>query len=117
MKKITTTHPSWNKDQTYEVTVEAGKSIQVKRIFRDYRGGVEETVSPEFRVGDYAVYGSYNLIYTGRIVSITEKTVTIKPYENQDGTKRLKHADFAWRNYDYNAERIASRNHETSMCI
>lgn len=49
------------------------------------------------RIGDLAEYHSYNLSYIGRIVSITDKTVTIK---DSDETRRLKLDEFCWRNYN-----------------
>ena len=72
-------------------------------------------ISPKtFKVGDDAVYGSYNLIYTGEIISIGKKTVTIDDHGRR---KRLKFEDFCWRNWDYNSEEIASKNFDTMQYI
>lgn len=62
-----------------------------------------------FRVGDEAVYGSYNLVYTGTIVKIGPKTVTI-----EDGThrRRLKIVEFVDFNAHYDAEKIRKRNND-----
>jgi hypothetical protein len=91
----------------YLVNAVPGESIIVQRE------GHEPTA---FEIGDPAEYDSYNLKYTGKIVSITDKTVTILPkYENRK--RRLKIEDFAWRNYDFNAERVAAENYETSHYI
>lgn len=80
-----------------------------------------EMRSTFFAIGDEAIYGSYNLIYTGKIVSITEKTVTIEeePHNDQKQGKRhrLSLYDFAWRNKNYNASEIAEHNAETMRCI
>lgn len=67
-----------------------------------------------FKVGDVAVYGGYNLTYTGTIVSIGEKTVKIA----HDGRSTvLKFDDFAFWNRDFDAKRIAKENSEELMCI
>jgi hypothetical protein len=71
-----------------------------------------------FKVGDMAVYDSYNLVYTGEILSITDKSVTIS--QKSVGTtrnKRLKLYEFTRRNYDYNSDRIAKENSDTMMVI
>lgn len=60
-----------------------------------------------FKIGDVAVYGGYNLTYTGTIVSIGEKTVKIK---DGDRSTVLKFDDFAFWNRDFDAERIAKSN-------
>jgi hypothetical protein len=69
-----------------------------------------------FNIGDSAIYDSYNLYYTGTITNITDKTVTFKR-AGYDTTKRIKVEEFAWRNYDYDAERIGRENAETSWYI
>lgn len=61
-----------------------------------------------FAVGDTAIHGSYNLVYTGKIVKITAKTVTIQ--EGNDRPKRLSIAEFGRRNAHYDAATIARRN-------
>lgn len=72
--------------------------------------------SIKFNVGDVAIYDSYNLIYLGTIIQITEKCVTIKPrYSNR--VKRLKLAVFASKNYDFNLERVERHNREMSIMI
>tara|TARA_Y100000310_G_C20633686_1_gene790032 strand:+ start:350 stop:784 length:435 start_codon:yes stop_codon:yes gene_type:complete len=79
----------------------------------------------DFEVGDQAEYDSYNLHYIGTIVKITTKCVTIGFLDHTRGrygsvftkTKRLDLYSFAWRNYDFDAAKIAAKNHETSMCI
>jgi hypothetical protein len=67
-----------------------------------------------FNVGDECVEDSWNLIYTGVIVKITEKCVTIKRYER---LTRLDIATFCDRNYNYDAERISKDNAKTMMYI
>lgn len=92
---------------SYNVLVVPGKSIMVQR---------KDENPVEFEIGDEAEYDSYNLKYTGTIVSITEKTVTIRPkYETKN--RRLKIRDFAWRNWDFDSLKVAEKNHETMMYI
>ncbi len=92
-----------------------GKNVERIGLFTTYTNQ-ERVYSVQFQVGDEAVFDSYNLIYTGTIVSITDKSVTIKP-RYREGNRRLKLTEFAWRNYDFDAERIAAQNAETSMYI
>lgn len=83
---------------------EAGKMVAGSREF-----------DLTFRVGDSAVYGSYNYIYTGEITSIGEKTVTIQ--EEGGKAHRLSIYEFCSRNWSFDAERIADRNFDTMMTI
>lgn len=93
----------------YKATLVPGKHIIVE-FFRD-----DQFVSMrKFEIGDVAEYDSYNLHYTAPIVSIGKSTVTFNVY---DSKKRIKAENFAWRNWDFNAEEIARRNAETSQCI
>jgi len=70
----------------------------------------------KFEIGDTAEYDSFNLSYTGKIVSITAKTVTIQPPLN-DKKRRLKIDTFQWRNWDFDAAETARKNSETMMYI
>ena len=67
-----------------------------------------------FRIGDEAEYDSYNLKYTGPILAIGQRTVTIKGMTSR---KRLTMHEFSWRNEDFDAEKIAANNAETMMHI
>ena len=91
----------------YTVEVSKNDSIIVTR-----EGHAPNT----FKVGDMAEYDSYNLSYYGPIVSITEKTVTIKD-KYFDRKYRLKLDTFAWRNYNFNLEKTVQENFETSQYI
>lgn len=76
-----------------------------------------EITKVRFAVGDEAVYGSYNLIYTGTIISITNKTVAVKePYQN-GRTHRLKMKRFIIMNHCYDRDYIREHNASTSQCI
>jgi hypothetical protein len=93
----------------YRATLVPGKHIIVE-CFRD-----DQFVSMrKFEVGDVAEYDSFNLRYTAPIVSIGKSTVTFNVY---DSKRRLKAENFAWRNWNFNAEEIARRNAETSQHI
>jgi hypothetical protein len=65
-----------------------------------------------FRVGDQAVYGGYNLTYTGPILAIGAKTITVQAGMTGDRKKQLTIAQFSHDNRDYDAEKIAKRNAE-----
>lgn len=71
-----------------------------------------------FKIGDQAEYDSYNLHYTGVITGITDKTVTItEDYGSPAPKHRLKLEQFEWRNFDFDAVRIAAANCDTMMHI
>ena len=102
------THTFNRSHSTFNVVVDTkAKSVTVTRDNKE---------SVSFKVGDTAVYDSWNLIYTGAITNITDKTVTIHPRGYQSA-RRLKLDTFAFYNYDYDAERIATENAETSYYI
>lgn len=67
-----------------------------------------------FKVGDVAVYGGLNLTYTGKIVSIGEKTIKIA---HSGRATVLKIDDFNFWNSNFDAARIAKDNAEELMCI
>lgn len=78
--------------------------------------------SNTFAIGDLAEYDSYNLSYYGKIISITAKTVTIeerhKNYDAEHGKRhRLNLYQFAWRNWNFDADEAFEKNAETSMYI
>jgi hypothetical protein len=82
-----------------------GKKITI------WSDGIECT---SFKLGDEAEVDSYNLIYTGTITKITDKAVTIVQYPNsrQPRTHRLDLNTFCWRNYKFDAVRVAAENSE-----
>lgn len=108
-KRFGREYPAQPTKHNAEVTV--GESIRIWGT--EYKGDYEQT----FKVGDVAVYGSYNLIYTGVITSIGTKTVTIRHYEEGSEVSQLDLNTFAGRNWDYDAQRIADANFETSQYI
>lgn len=68
-----------------------------------------------FTIGDEAVYESFNLIYTGTIIAIGAKTVTVQAHRHKN--RRLSVYDFSWRNWDFNSAKIGEQNSETMMYI
>ncbi len=66
-------------------------------------------------VGDQAIYDSYNLKYLGRIVKITQKTVS---FDTGNGSiKRLKLYDFISRNQNFTLAATYKHNNEEMNCI
>ena len=97
-----------------DVTV--GESV---RIFgTDYPGqDYEKSFDMTFKVGDQAEYGAYNLRYYGPILAITPKTVLISASSTGERKKRLKIAEFCWRNKNFDLEKVRAENAETMQCI
>lgn len=108
--------------RVYVGTVVTGHSAQITpgvsiRLFGvETRGiGVHREEIPycrDFAVGDFAVCGGYNLTHTGRIRSITAKTVTVVEREGSNGERvhRMSLCDFDASNWDFNEEEVARRN-------
>ena len=95
----------------YSAEIEHGKSIRL------YGYHQHKEFNITFNIGDIAEYDSYNLKYMGKIVKITANTVTIDGKNTGVGNKRLSLYEFAWRNYDFDLEKISAQNHETSLHI
>ena len=94
----------------YRITLVPGAYVVVE-AFKD-----DQFVSMKrFEVGDEVEYDSFNLSYTGLIMAIGKKTVTVET--SFKGNKRLKAEEFGWRNWDFNAAETARRNAETSQSI
>lgn len=68
-----------------------------------------------YRVGDEAVYDSYNLSYTGTIMSISPKTITVQK-SHSTRTTRMTHDKFVNYN-DQPMSEVYARNAETSRFI
>ena len=87
-------------------------------VFKEDRNGVVSQ-GTTFALGDEAEYGSYNLSYTGKIVKITDKCVTIVCYPGSNMAKKhmLSVNEFCWRNVNFNAAETHKRNNETMMYI
>lgn len=137
-KRYGTTYPGEVLEGT-TVEIEPGKSITIMKVVAAGSRYVpdpkvlnigtgkpkmvpceEHLVVKKFNIGDTAEVGSYNLVYTGTVRKITEKTVTVVEYEDSPGMKKTYRFDiytFARRNWDFDAEDVAKRNHETMMVI
>jgi hypothetical protein len=104
--------------EPFTAHVEPGKSVRITGARKTWNQTLKQDVDVPFdltfKVGDTAVHGAYNLVYTGTVTNIGAKTVTVK---NQSTVKRMKFADFAFWNHDYDAERIAKENANTMMHI
>lgn len=95
--------------QEYNVTIEKNKYITIDCYYKNSHNP-KQTINT-LKVGDIAEYDSYNLHYTDRIKSITDKTVSF-----QNG-RRLKLEEFCWRNWDFKLDKVMKNNAETMMVI
>lgn len=113
-----TISPRWESDN-YNAEIEPKKSIRLYGVYNNLCGGPKQ-YDITFNIGDVAEYDSYNLKYTGVIISIGEKTVTIEDRHNGCATptrRRLDLEHFASRNWDFDAEKIQAWNREESYYI
>ena len=99
---------------TYNAEIQKNKSIRIFGVYRNSTRAPEVTFDKTFRLGATAEYDSYNLKYTGTIVAIGEKTVTVESY---GGRHRLDLHTFCWRNWDFDAAKAAEHNANESMYI
>tara|TARA_R110000822_G_scaffold120633_4_gene254157 strand:- start:2789 stop:3154 length:366 start_codon:yes stop_codon:yes gene_type:complete len=99
---------AWNAD------VLPGQSIRIHGTEGNL--ATPRSIDRTYQVGELAVYDSYNLIYTGAIVSITAKTVTIQGSGTGEGRKRLPLAVFFSRN-QRSIEQVEAHNVVERDCI
>lgn len=97
----------------YNAEITPKKEIRIFGIYCTYVKG-DQVFDKTFRIGDEAEYDSYNLIYTGKIVSIGNKTITI---ESHGEKHRLTIYNFSRKNWDFDQARIAKHNTEEMFCI
>lgn len=102
-QRFGTVYPAQATD--YAVGIVKNKSILV------YKNNV---LVNSFNLGDIAEYNSYNLRYTGNIVAISDKRIVIESYGRNYS---LDINTFCWRNYDFDAVKVAEQNHKESMYI
>ncbi|AHM59347.1 hypothetical protein D770_05400 [Flammeovirgaceae bacterium 311] len=115
---------SWDEKKTtvaydYNATINlTKKTIKIWGTNPDYSGKLGAVVNKyfqkTFKVGDHVEVDSYNLIYTGAILAIGEKTVLVECHSKN---KRMNLAEFVRRNYDLNLEKIARSNADTRQYI
>jgi peroxiredoxin len=107
----------------YQAHITKGHLISIRKEMDN--GGLDFSLfsdAKSFVVGDVVVYDSYNLIYTGTIIAIGPKTVTIDEdgcYEQQTEVvkRRMSLEDFARRNWNLDLDDVSSKNFETSQYI
>tara|TARA_R110000796_G_scaffold84556_2_gene184228 strand:- start:1045 stop:1416 length:372 start_codon:yes stop_codon:yes gene_type:complete len=100
----------------YRADVVKGSSIRIHGIDANNVRG-PQSFDRTYQLGDDAVYDSYNMVYTGEIVSITDKTVTIDTRSTGGRTKRLPLAVFVARNHGWDLVKVAKHNAVESQCI
>jgi hypothetical protein len=102
--------------QSTKYSVDINKTKDLIAIYEDGR------CTARFNLGDTAEYGSYNLRYLGRIIQISEKTVTIEEPYNMYGQPhgrrhRLDMNEFCWRNSGFDLAKANKHNIEESYYI
>lgn len=106
-------------DEYAHADISKGKWIRIYGLLpqeRDYNRLTRATTAFRqvydltFKIGDTCVYDSFNIIYTGSIVSISEKTIAIDRGAGYSKKVMLDIATFIRRNQDYDARRIESNN-------
>lgn len=112
-----TTYPAVDTEFQVECTGSSKSGYNSITVFRDMRDGTTHR-GTTFVVGDTAEYDSYNLSYTGKIIKITDKTVTIAKTSGNGVKKHQLHInEFCWRNFNFNAADTAARNREESYSL
>ena len=105
-----------NGQGVYNADVLPGHSLRIFGTMTNHGRGPQE-FDTVFRLGDVAEYGSYNMIYTGKIVRIGAKTVTIKHCEHSAEVTQLDIYSFIDKNWNFDAVKIAKHNSEESQCL
>lgn len=100
-----------NVSDEHHARIEPGKSIVLFGIERNHVHG-PFAYATKFEVGDVAEYNSFNISYTGRITSITAKTVTIVAYQGTTSERsyRLPLQKFDFHNRHFDAEETRKSN-------
>lgn len=84
-----------------------GDSVSLYGVNHNHVNG-PQVIDRTFSVGDVATCGGRNIDFNGTIVSIGEKTVTIR--QNVLGNRRFSIGDFARLNKDFSLEVSERRN-------
>ena len=90
------------------VEVVKGELVRIAGIYTNTVKG-PQVFDRVFRIGDLVEYDSFNFAYTGEIDSISPKTVLVDKGLGYSSKTRMKWADFARRNWNFDAERIAQQ--------
>lgn len=114
--KTITVYTKANKYRPTPIATEYTVELDRNSFIGIYKNGV---MGASFRIGDQAEYHSYNLIYTGTISKITDKIVQIVEYPGTLNERKhnLSLYEFCYKNYRFDAERVAAHNREESMYI
>lgn len=106
---------SYGEEFTAEIVL--GKYIHIngKAPGKNYTNGKDRNCNKVFAIGDTVIYDSYNFYYTGTILKISPKTVTIQT--DIRGVVRMKYHQFISYNWDLNLEKVEKENLETSYVI
>jgi len=99
------------KDTDFQVEIVPNASISI------FKKG---TLLNTFDMGSTAEYDSYNLSYMGKIVGISEKSVTIMAYPDHPTMSKKHRLDlysFCWRNANFDAVEAAKNNSEMMMTL
>jgi hypothetical protein len=107
-------HPS---DLVVHADVTPGVSIRLYGTYSNNREGEARPFDKTYKVGDFAKYGSYNLIYDGKIQAITGKTVTIETSGTGGKVKRFDLHGFAIENHNYDRAKAERHNAEELLHI
>ncbi len=107
-----------SKASEYQAEIVPGKSIRivatVKRVDpKNYMSCIDVKFDNTFNMGDEAEYDSYNLIYTGKIIKITNNQVWIQEHYKFDPNGKVHHLDlytFCRRNYKFNMHEAFEHN-------
>jgi hypothetical protein len=105
-----------NSQGVFNADILPGHSIRIFGVMTNHVNG-PQNFDKVFKLGDQAEYDSFNLIYTGKIVRIGPKTVTIKHYDHSDTVTQLDVHWFADKNWDFDADKIAKHNSEESQYL
>lgn len=84
-----------------------GESIHLYGVNHNHVNGAQ-IIDRTFSVGDVATCGGRNIDFNGTIVSIGEKTVTVR--QNVLGNKRFSIGDFARLNQSFDRATVEARN-------
>jgi hypothetical protein len=101
----------WMTGTVYNAEVTPGVQVRIWGVEANHVNG-PQTFDRVFKVGDVVEHGSYNLHYTGPILALGAKTVTVKDDCGSGKNKRMNLTNFCWRNWNLDLVKIAKRNGE-----
>lgn len=106
-------HPKYGSDG-HDLNADIIPKVSI-RIFGVFYG---TPFDQTFRIGDQAEYDSYNLIFYGPVLSITDRTVTVATTGcGNFRNRRFRLFEFACKNANFNLDKIIEHNRIESQCI